>query len=131
MLGDLKEFRRSRFYAEWIKAQRFGSLIGVNVLRSNRCGASLVANRKDWQPPYGERDLQFIRLLAPHLCRTFAISNVLNLRGITSEALQATLDTLSTGVYLTDTNGRVAYMNAAAERQIGSGSVCDRVCRVL
>src|SRR5262249_32273681 len=43
-------------------------------------------------------------------------------RNITSKALETTLDALSTAVYLTDSNGRVTYMNAAAERQIRSGN---------
>ena len=127
MLGDLNEFRRSRFYDEWIRAQRFGDLIGVNALRSGRRGARLVANRKDWQPPFGERELQFIHLLAPHVRRTFTISNALDLRSITSGALEATLDTLATGVYLVDRDGRIVYMNSAAEHQINSGNCLGSV----
>jgi DNA-binding CsgD family transcriptional regulator len=122
MLRDVSALRKTRFYHEWIKAQRFGSLLGVGVLRSSSRGAGLAANRQDWQPPYGKRDLQLIRLLAPHLCRTVAISDVLDQRRVASEALEGTLDALSTAVYLVDGSGRVTYMNAAAERQIRSGN---------
>jgi DNA-binding CsgD family transcriptional regulator len=40
-----------------------------------------------------------------------------------SEALEATLNALSSGVYLADRDGRIVYMNRAAERQVGTGSV--------
>jgi DNA-binding CsgD family transcriptional regulator len=122
MLRDLDSLRKSPFYLEWIKAQRFGCLMGVNVLREGRRGAGLVANRKDWQPPFGGRELRLLGLLAPHLRRTVAISNTLDLKSIATEALEATLDALSTAVYLTDVNGRVTYLNDAAECQIRSGN---------
>jgi DNA-binding NarL/FixJ family response regulator len=60
--------------------------------------------------------------LAPHLCRTFAISDALGLKSITARALEATLDGLAAGVYLTDHSGRVVFMNRAAEHQIKGSS---------
>ena len=47
-----------------------------------------------------------------------AISDALNLTTIRSEALEATLNAFTTGVYLTDRHGRIVYMNRAAERQV-------------
>jgi DNA-binding CsgD family transcriptional regulator/PAS domain-containing protein len=120
-LGDLEEVRKSRFHNEWIRAQRFGDLIGLNGLRFGRRVAGLVANRKDHQPPYGKHDLQVMRRLAPHVCRAFAVSDALDLKTINARMLEATLDALACGVYLTDRQCRVVYMNAAAERHIKTG----------
>src|SRR5262249_29105857 len=50
--------------------------------------------------------------------QSVAISDTLNLTAIRSDALEATLDALTPGVYLTDRNGRIVYMNPAAERQV-------------
>ena len=47
-----------------------------------------------------------------------AISDALNLTTIRSDALEATLNALTSGVYLTDRDGRIVYMNRAAERQV-------------
>ena len=47
-----------------------------------------------------------------------AISDTLNLTTIRSEALEATLNAFTTGVYLTDRHGRIVYMNRAAERLV-------------
>ena len=51
-----------------------------------------------------------------------AISDALNLTTIRSEALEATLNALTSGVYLTDRHGRIVYMNRAAERQVGTSN---------
>jgi DNA-binding CsgD family transcriptional regulator/PAS domain-containing protein len=51
-----------------------------------------------------------------------AITDTLNLTTIRSEALEATLNALTTGVYLTDRQGRIVYMNCAAERQVGTNN---------
>jgi DNA-binding CsgD family transcriptional regulator len=50
--------------------------------------------------------------------QTVAISDALNLTTIRSDALEATLNALTSGVYLTDRHGRIVYMNRAAERQV-------------
>ena len=51
-----------------------------------------------------------------------AISDALNLKTIRSEALQATLNALTAGVYLVDRHGRIIYMNRAAEHQVETGN---------
>ena len=48
-----------------------------------------------------------------------AISDALNLSTVRSNALEATLNGLTSGVYLTDRDGRILYMNLAAKRQVG------------
>jgi DNA-binding CsgD family transcriptional regulator len=51
-----------------------------------------------------------------------AISDALNLTTIRSNALEATLNGLTSGVYLTDRQGRIVYMNRAAEHQVDTGN---------
>jgi integral membrane sensor domain MASE1/DNA-binding CsgD family transcriptional regulator len=52
-----------------------------------------------------------------------AIADVLNLMSIRSGALEAMLNALAASVYLADRDGRIVYMNRAAERQVGTGNV--------
>jgi DNA-binding CsgD family transcriptional regulator len=66
--------------------------------------------------------VRLLTLLTPHFCRAITISDALNLKTIRSEALEATLNALTSGVYLVDRLGRVIYMNQAAERQIDNGT---------
>jgi integral membrane sensor domain MASE1/DNA-binding CsgD family transcriptional regulator len=51
-----------------------------------------------------------------------AIADALTLTTIRSESLEATLNALSSAVYLTDRYGQVVYMNRAAERQVNTGN---------
>jgi DNA-binding CsgD family transcriptional regulator/PAS domain-containing protein len=51
-----------------------------------------------------------------------AISDALNLTTIRSNALEATLNGLTSGVYLTDRHGRIVYMNRAAKRQVDTSN---------
>ena len=51
-----------------------------------------------------------------------AISDALNLTTIRSDALEATLNALTSGVYLTDRHGRIVYMNRAAKRQVDTSN---------
>ena len=84
--------------------------------------------------------VRLLTLLSPHVCRAIAISDALNLKTIRSEALEATLSALTSGVYLVDRLGRVIYMNQAAEHQVKANSALhvehdhlvplDRVARI-
>jgi DNA-binding CsgD family transcriptional regulator/PAS domain-containing protein len=123
-LANIKSDRviNSPYYHGWAKPQDLGDLIAVNAVRSGQCVGGLCAFRKSSQPHYGKQHVHTFRLLAPHICRTFAISHALDLRIVTSQALEATLDALTVGVYLADREGRLVYMNPAAERQIKAGS---------
>ena len=52
-----------------------------------------------------------------------AIADVLNLTSVRSAALEAMLNALAASVYLADRDGRIVYMNRAAERQVVTGNV--------
>jgi DNA-binding CsgD family transcriptional regulator/PAS domain-containing protein len=55
--------------------------------------------------------------------QTIAISNALSLTTMRSQALESTLDALTSGVYLTDRHGQIIYMNRPAEQQVETGNV--------
>jgi DNA-binding CsgD family transcriptional regulator/PAS domain-containing protein len=118
MLVDEPEFVRSQFYKDFVKPQKICDAIGFNVLKTGHRIALLVTHRLESQGRYGYAELNLLSLLAPHVCRSAAISHALDLQTIRSEALKMTLDALMSGVYLTDRHGRVVYMNPAAERQV-------------
>jgi DNA-binding CsgD family transcriptional regulator len=123
MVVDEPEFLESRFYNELAKPHHLHDLISVHALKNGRRNAGLAAARMDHQLRYGPKDIELLRLLAPHICRAFAISDALDLRTITSQVLEATLDALTSGVFLTGFDGAVVYMNRAAESQARSGNV--------
>jgi DNA-binding CsgD family transcriptional regulator/PAS domain-containing protein len=112
------EIYESKFYTDFCKPRRLHDLLGLHALKSGQRSGGISAVRTEDQPVYDETDLHIFRLLSPHVCRAFAISDALDLRTVTSQLLEATLDTLTTGVFLTDRESRIVYMNRSAERQV-------------
>jgi DNA-binding CsgD family transcriptional regulator len=121
LLGE-QELLESRHYKEFLKPRgiRYGATI--ELLRTAHRSAGTAVTRKEWQSAYGSSDLALLRLLAPHLIRAVTISDVLDLRTLKSEMLEATLDRLAAGVFLTARDGRIVYMNATAERLLKTGN---------
>jgi len=122
MLIPDDELFESRYYQEFLKPQGIGDIIGFLVLKAKRRIGLLTAHRRAPQDRYGNAEVRLLTLLAPHVCRSVAISDALNLKTIKSEALEATLDALASGVYLTDREGRIVYINRASERQVKTGN---------
>jgi DNA-binding CsgD family transcriptional regulator/PAS domain-containing protein len=123
MLIDDAEFYESKFYQEWVRPQGFDDALTVKVLQTEHRIGWVSAHRKENQPRYGDTEVSLLNLLSPHVCRSLMISDALNLKTIRSEALEATLNALTSGVYLVDFLGRIIYMNRAAEQQIEKGDV--------
>jgi DNA-binding CsgD family transcriptional regulator/PAS domain-containing protein len=112
----------SRFYREVLKPFGLHDIIWFPALRTGGRMASMHASRNETVPQYQQREISLFKLLSPHVCRVLAISDVLDIRAVRSEMLERTLDGLVSGVFLTAPDGRVVYMNAAAERQIRTGN---------
>jgi DNA-binding CsgD family transcriptional regulator/PAS domain-containing protein len=119
------------FFNDFIKPQGFGDLIAIQLLRSGRRMGWLSTVRSGIQLRYRERERQLMKLLSPHLCQALTLSDVIDLTALTSNRLELTVDALSAGVFLTDREGRIIYMNKSAERQVNRGSALQIVNRRL
>ena len=123
MLVDEHEFWESSFYREWCKPQGLHDMATFKIIQTDQRAGWLALNRRISHRRYDEADVRLMSLLSPHVCRSIAISDALNLNTIRSEALEATLNALVSGVYLVDRLGRVVFMNRAAESQIAAADV--------
>jgi DNA-binding CsgD family transcriptional regulator/PAS domain-containing protein len=112
----------SRFFRDVLEPFGLLDIMWFPALRTGSRMASMHASRTENGPHYQKREIGLFKLLAPHVCRTLAISDALDIRTVQSEMLERTLDALIAGVFLTARDGRVVYMNAAAERQIQTGN---------
>ncbi|CAN7527980.1 LuxR C-terminal-related transcriptional regulator [Bradyrhizobium sp. LjRoot220] len=119
---DRQELLESRFYQEVLAPFGLTDMIWFPALRTGGRMASMHASRKDEAPHYQELEIGLFKLLSPHVRRALTISDALDLRTLHSEMLEKTLDVLAAGVFLTARDGRVVYMNAAAERQVTIGT---------
>lgn len=119
--AQLDELLESRFYGEVLQPFGLIDIIWFPALRTGGRMASMHVSRQDGASYYRRREIELFKLLAPHVCRAMTISDALDINPLRSEALEKTLDALATGVYLTSRDGRIVYMNAAAERQVKAG----------
>ncbi|MBX9844320.1 MAG: LuxR C-terminal-related transcriptional regulator [Xanthobacteraceae bacterium] len=119
---ERQELLESRFFREVLQPFGLQDIIWFPALRTGGRMASMHASRSGQAPYYRERELGLLKLLSPHVCRALAISDALDIRALRSELLEKTLDGLVAGVFLTTRDGRVVYMNAAAERQVRTGT---------
>jgi DNA-binding CsgD family transcriptional regulator len=119
---DLHELHESRFYREVLQPFGLMDMIWFPALRTGGRMASMHASRKNKATHYQQLEIGLFKLLSPHVCRAMTISDALDIRTLRSEVLEKTLDVLAAGVFLTARDGRVVYMNAAAERQVKTGT---------
>ena len=119
---ERNELLESRFFREVLQPFGLLDLIWFPALRTGGRMASMHASRTGSAQQYEQREIGIFKLLSPHVCRALAISDALDIRTVRSEMLERTLDGLAAGVFLTARDGRVVYMNAAAERQIKTGN---------
>jgi len=122
MLAGEREPLNSDFYIKWVKPLGFRDVIGVLVLKSGKRVAWLSVVRSDVQSRFDENDLHQMELLWPHICRALVISDALDLQTVAAARLEQTVDNLSTGIFLTEDQGRIAYMNSSAEAVLKQGS---------
>jgi DNA-binding CsgD family transcriptional regulator/PAS domain-containing protein len=116
------ELLETRFFCEVLKPFGIRDIIWFPALRTESRIASMHVSRSGEAEHYQKRDIDLFKLLSPHVCRALAISDALDIKTLNSEMLERTLDSLVAGVYLTARDGRVVYMNAAAERQTRMGN---------
>lgn len=122
MLIGEQELLESRLYREYFKPRGIRYGVTIELLRTAHRSAGTSLTRKEGQAAYSAADFTLLRLLAPHMIRAVTISDMLELRTLKSEMLEATLDALAAGVFLTARDGGIVYMNAAAERQLKTGN---------
>lgn len=122
MICGEREPMHSDFYLKWVKPLGFRDMIGVMVLKSGKRVGWFSIARSEIQALYERRDLNLMSMLSPHICRAFLITDAFDLHSVTTSRLEETIDSLSTGILLTEQHGRITYMNNAAERILKSGN---------
>lgn len=128
---DQDEYRESRFYKEWAKPAQQSDLMGILALRAGSRVATHAVCRELAKPRYSRADVAVYGLLAPHICRSLAISDALNLKDVTAQTFENALEGLRAGVFLVSREGRVVHMNRSARDQIAAGRAVTVVAQRL
>src|SRR5512143_3815868 len=101
------EFRKSRFYEEWVRPQRWVDAIGVKLEKSATTYSviSVILHRDHGIAD--EPTLLRAKLIAPHVRRSVLIGRAIDLNKVEAAALADTLDGLAAAVFLVDASGRL------------------------
>ena len=116
-----EEFINGRFYKEVLQPDGQGDYIGMIALKEGTRYVPLTLSTMYEDGPFTQRAVELIRLLAPHICRSAKIGLALDLKALNSARLEATLNSLSAGVFLVNRDSKILFMNSAAEGQIKRG----------
>jgi DNA-binding CsgD family transcriptional regulator len=125
-LVSFDEYRRGRFYQEWLQPQ--GSVDAANVVleKSNsNCPVLLtVLSGKEMV----DNDMRKrIALLVPHAYRALLINKSIEAKQSQADNLANTLDGLSAGIFFVDCNDRIVHMNAAGRDLLAEDDVLRSV----
>jgi DNA-binding CsgD family transcriptional regulator len=124
--GDLishDEFRRTRFYLEWVKPRGFIDVLGANLERTATSVASLSIQRHERDGVVDAEARRRCRLIVPHVRRAVAIGKIVDAGKIRELTLTRTLDGLAASVMLVTANACIVYANQKAEAALGDEHV--------
>jgi DNA-binding CsgD family transcriptional regulator len=114
--------QRSRYYKEWLRPQGVIDAIHLTVLRKRDRIGGLTMSRHESKGAMVDREIAILRLLAPHIRRAIAISDVLDMRAVEIDTFVASLDLIATGILLVDGNATIIHANKAARAMLSAGS---------
>ena len=117
------EFKKSRFYEEWVRPQHWIDAIAATLEKSATTYAAFSVIRHENDDIVDDETRRRMRLIVPHVRRAVAIGKVIDLHKVEAAALADTLDGLAAAMFLVDSAGRIVHANATAHAMLDKGSV--------
>ncbi len=118
MMCSRREFLRSEWYAGFCKPLGWTQGLGVTLFQKGTITSNLGLFAGNQRAPYDESDFSLVRALLPHLQRGIRMYLQLSTSRARGQAFEAVLNSLPTPVILVSAEGRIVFVNAAAERHI-------------
>lgn len=113
-----QEFLRSEWYADFCKQLNLTQGLGATILKDGTRTSNIGVFADSRRRPYDEEDFALMAALMPHLQRALRMHMHLSTSQARGQALENVLNGLSTAVLLVTAEGRILFMNPAAERLI-------------
>ncbi len=113
------EYRRGRFYQEWLRPQ--GCIDAANVVLENanaNCPVlmTVLAGKRMVDDDMRQR----VAMIVPHAHRALMINRAIAARQSEAMAFADILNGLSAGIFLVDASCRIVHANTAAEAMLGA-----------
>ena len=118
-----EEFVRTRFFQEWLAPQSLMDGLFSNLEKGATSCALFTAMRHAAQGPVDDRMRRRFELITPHVRRAMLIGKVIDLHRVEAAALADSLDELTSGVFIVDSNGRIIHANLSAHRLIAEANL--------
>jgi DNA-binding CsgD family transcriptional regulator len=111
---------RNRYFVEWVRPQGISDAVTINLERAANSASNLTMGRNEAAGPVTDVELEGLRMLAPHVRRALAISQVLELKTIEAATFVSTLDTLNLAILLVDEDTACIHANLAATTMLNA-----------
>jgi len=115
-----EEVSRHEFYNEMLVANGLHYTLGGFAMRDNSLAYQVIVQRGTSAGDYSDEEIKQFNYLIPHLQRAFKINQRIATLQHRSDSMEMTLDQLSTGLVLVDTEGKVCFLNRKAEQIINA-----------
>ena len=122
-----EEVRRTRFCLEWMAPQEIiDDMFTIVEKSATTCSLFQVVRRRS-DGVIDEKARQRMALLAPHVRRSVLIGKVIDLKKVEAAALADSFDTLSAGMFMVDSSGRIVHANASGHSMLAEAKVLRSV----
>ena len=118
-----EEFRNSRYYREWFAPVGYLDTVSTVLERSSFSFGLFSAVRHADRGYATQMDIDRVNLLAPHLRRAVGIAQLIDLKSLELQQLEAFIDQLATPVIFSDHKGKIVHANGAAVALLDKGDV--------
>ncbi|WP_445221635.1 helix-turn-helix transcriptional regulator [Bradyrhizobium sp. Pa8] len=127
-LVNFDEYRRGRFYQEWMQPQGCSDAANV-VLEKSSCPVmmTVLSGRRMVDPAMKHR----LSLIVPHASRALLINRAITSQLTLATALADVLDNLASGIFLLDAFCRVVHANSAGHALLAAADVIRSVAGQL
>lgn len=109
---DPEDLRRTRFYKEYAAPVGWCDIVGATLQKTALRYTAISATRGEEAGMTGERELEIMGLLAPHIRRAVTIHDALDAKGRRISNLCAALDLAAGAIFLLDGEGRLQRRTA-------------------
>jgi DNA-binding CsgD family transcriptional regulator/PAS domain-containing protein len=110
-LVSFDEYRRGRFYQEWLQPQ--GCIDAANVvLEKSKSACPVLLTVLSGKRMVDDEMRKRIALIVPHAHRSLMINKAIDLKQSEAATFSDTLDGLNAGIFLVDAQRRIVHANA-------------------
>lgn len=124
-VGDADVLRRSTYFNEWMRPQRFEHIMGVTSYAQDGVIANISLFRPPDRPWFDDAEIADMQALTPHIQRAFGFCMRLESATQSARLGLAALDALAEGFALVDEHGRLRHANPALESWLRKGDLLE------